>query len=1016
MLVSLALLATLGMQLLGDLRPYIQLSLDNIREATGYRITIDDISWNVYEAAGIRIDNLAVYEKDAGQPLFTCRNSLVKFDVLPLLSARVVISRLVLNEPCLSIRKTEKGRIDIPALAGTLPEEGIRQLGRIPDFSLSLKKIFINSGTVRLAETASGKQEALLDDIRIQIERDKRAKTFSLVFKAHQAGAAESAVELTGVFQDPGGIAFGRISGSGDITVLSARPGMLTGVFAGGAPFAAAGTDVSGKVHFALEPGWQLLVSGALESRNIIVPVPGGKPVSFGAAELQFSGRAGSSLLILDDFTLASEFGPVKGKCSVTRLNDTTPYLELKFASGPLNAARLAGCVAGSGLFPAMADPILKKISSGTLEIRSAHVLTGLAIQDFHAGGKANADAIFSDLGVAFSDRLPPVSIPRAEIHVSDDRTLAATATVRWPDAGNHSLQVDVQNLFQQPRITTQADSELSPRAVELLVQAFAPGLAPRLSFSSGSLQVKTRVAKAERVRLTASVDLQRAGVLISGVEKPAGAPLSVLVQADLSPELDAPSMPVSFTVESGDAAEIKGKITSLDPLAGSGTYTLCDFQLSGIAIPDIAGLMDLSGLVSGSGTWQHPTAEAFPLQGSVDIDNFSLTSVESGKLLVGGSLDGAFTPEALRVHSCHAVMGETSGNFSGTISSLLPTRGRLSIVADLFDIDDFVDVIDNFIWINEQVKLRAAASPPPEIPEISTSPPNPLLATDLDMPLVLKKLNLWNWDFESGTCHWLWRNGVMDFNDIRIRGGGGPIEGTVQLDMSRLPVRTLTLAPKKSKSEFLWIVPALRKNKTITGTTDMSGYFSSTFSRKQDVGKNMEGKFHIALNNGKLQKLTALSKILELMNIRKFFTFVSSDLLSSGMPYDVITADFTVDHAVMKTENLQLIGPAMNLTATGTINMINEQLDMVIGAQVLETFGKIVGAIPLAGSIVTGQDKAITLAYFKVSGSYQDASVAPMPVKSLSGPILKIMNTLMYYPKKLFQKPPAATGSVTDK
>ena len=272
------------------------------------------------------------------------------------------------------------------------------------------------------------------------------------------------------------------------------------------------------------------------------------------------------------------------------------------------------------------------------------------------------------------------------------------------------------------------------------------------------------------------------------------------------------------------------------------------------------------------------------------------------------------------------------------------------------------------------------------------------LMLADLDMPLKLKRLNLWNWDLDNGTSMWTLKKGVMHWDNITLIGGGGPITGKVMFDLSTLPVRTLRLSPSHSLSDFLFVVPALRKNRTISGTMDMNGWFSSTFSRKAELGRNMTGKFHIDVVDGKIQKLTVLSKILELMNLKYLFSFNSNDFLSAGMPYDTIAADFTVDHGVMKTENLQLKGPAMNLSAVGTINMGSEDMNLIIGAQILETFGKIVGAIPLAGNIVTGKDKTITLAYFKASGSYQDASVMPMPVKSLSAPVIKIINSFLYF------------------
>jgi hypothetical protein len=128
-----------------------------------------------------------------------------------------------------------------------------------------------------------------------------------------------------------------------------------------------------------------------------------------------------------------------------------------------------------------------------------------------------------------------------------------------------------------------------------------------------------------------------------------------------------------------------------------------------------------------------------------------------------------------------------------------------------------------------------------------------------------------------------------------------------------------------------------------------------------------------------------------------------TADIFESGIPFEVITSDFVMAHAVMKTDNLMLRGPAMNLSAVGDINLMNDNVDLIVGAQILETIGKILGNIPIAGEFFTGKDKSLTIGYFHVKGPYQEASVTPMPVKSISGPILKIFRTIIDIPRELF-------------
>jgi len=98
------------------------------------------------------------------------------------------------------------------------------------------------------------------------------------------------------------------------------------------------------------------------------------------------------------------------------------------------------------------------------------------------------------------------------------------------------------------------------------------------------------------------------------------------------------------------------------------------------------------------------------------------------------------------------------------------------------------------------------------------------------------------------------------------------------------------------------------------------------------------------------------------MLNIPHFAKLKSDDIFENGMPFDSITSDFVMHNAIMKTENLFLRGPAMNLTAVGDINLMTEIVDLIVGAQILETIGRILGNIPIAGELVTGKDKSLTI------------------------------------------------------
>ena len=1004
LLILCALAATFFMQLLGDLKTYVQISLRNVEETTGYRITLDDIRWDIFEGAGIRVDNLVLYDAAGATPLIDCRKAHIKFDILPLVKAKLIVSRITLDNPCITIHRDRKGLWKLPPLAAPIETGSISRLDAFSDFSISLKRFYINGGNIRFDDRLRDVRFDL-DDIMLQILRDKENGSFGVNITARQPPEKSGFAAFNGVFH--GIDAQGRperITGRGELTLKSAKLLRLASYIYDNATSAEMPSSLNAALTVKLEPDRRFLLNGAIDSDNMSAPLPGGKLLALGKCSLNFSAQANSELLRLDSFRLTwADNATLMGTCSLARKAASSGYLELKCSSNKIPIPDIAKIAASCNALPPRVQTILANTPCGELTVTEAHVRAILGDDSAQAPLEMAVKVQLYDVVSNFLPQLPALRITHAMLHLQEDESLDAAIEAQWPGTDNHTLHAKIESALHEPKITLQADSVLSAKGAAVILQASAPALNEKFSITSGRITAKTKIAYWQEAHISTAIDLQQAAVSAAGkLVKPEGVPLRLDLKTNMKNGMTAP-LPLTFAVFNGDAARLEGRVTSWEPLTCSGTYSAENFDLSAFEIPDIKGLMEVSGRLSGTGAWQLPAADSadFPVLGTCNLKNFALVSVQSGKLLVGGYLDGAFESSALKIFSCRATLGETSGTLSGRLTTLLPPRGRLDIVADMFDIDDFVIVIDNFTAINEQIKLREKK------PAAPSHTPDMLMLTDLDMPLKLKRLNLWNWDLDNGTSMWTFKKGVMHWDDVTLIGGGGPINGTVLFDLSKLPVRTLTLSPSHSQSDFLFVVSALRKNRTISGTMNMNGWFSSTFSRKEELGRNMAGKFHIDVVDGKIQKLTVLSKILELMNLKYLFSFKSNDFLSAGMPYDTIAADFTVDHGVMKTENLQLKGPAMNLSAVGTINMGSEDMNLIIGAQILETFGKIVGAIPLAGSIVTGKDKTITLAYFKAAGSYQDASVRPMPVKSLSDPVIKIINSFLYFPKKLLNHPP---------
>jgi hypothetical protein len=80
-----------------------------------------------------------------------------------------------------------------------------------------------------------------------------------------------------------------------------------------------------------------------------------------------------------------------------------------------------------------------------------------------------------------------------------------------------------------------------------------------------------------------------------------------------------------------------------------------------------------------------------------------------------------------------------------------------------------------------------------------------------------------------------------------------------------------------------------------------------------------------------------------------------------------------------------------------------------------LGTVDKIVSHIPVAGWLLTGEDRALLTAHFSIKGKTDDVSVTAMPLDTLSEPTLGLLKRTLGLPFKLFKDPQILWGGESD-
>jgi hypothetical protein len=189
--------------------------------------------------------------------------------------------------------------------------------------------------------------------------------------------------------------------------------------------------------------------------------------------------------------------------------------------------------------------------------------------------------------------------------------------------------------------------------------------------------------------------------------------------------------------------------------------------------------------------------------------------------------------------------------------------------------------------------------------------------------------------------------------------------------------------------------------------TEDLTGTCDYVLSLKSDPGdpglilRTFDGTAQVTVKNGTIKRLSIFSKVVSLMSISNYLRLTFPKLDTEGIPFESITGTFTVENGVAKTENLFFNSRVMKVSLVGSYDLAHDNLDMIMGFQLLQTIDLIVNKIPVVGYVLTGDDGNLFTTYFRVTGSIDDPTVTSMALSALGSGTLNIFARILRFPLK---------------
>lgn len=205
------------------------------------------------------------------------------------------------------------------------------------------------------------------------------------------------------------------------------------------------------------------------------------------------------------------------------------------------------------------------------------------------------------------------------------------------------------------------------------------------------------------------------------------------------------------------------------------------------------------------------------------------------------------------------------------------------------------------------------------------------------------------------------------------------------------------------SVEEFLQCFTPDRQR--LTGTLNLTGAISGLGKNLLDPIRTWEGEVSLTVKDGVLEKHSVIAKILSLLNVARIFKQDYGNLLDTGMHFNSIQGGFQIAEGVARTDSFYFDSASVKMDAVGDIDLEKKTYDMEIAVAPLETVDKVVERIPFLGTVLMGDEGALVVTYYKLTGSFENPELKQVVFTSLGRKAQGIFQRIFQLPATILRR-----------
>lgn len=193
--------------------------------------------------------------------------------------------------------------------------------------------------------------------------------------------------------------------------------------------------------------------------------------------------------------------------------------------------------------------------------------------------------------------------------------------------------------------------------------------------------------------------------------------------------------------------------------------------------------------------------------------------------------------------------------------------------------------------------------------------------------------------------------NGVLQLNPLTAGLFGGTENGTVTLDTKPAqPQCTIKATFAGVDSNALLSSVSSAKN-TLYGQLAANADLAFAVESSANLAKTLNGTFTFNVTNGRLQNVNIVN---ELAKVGKFLNAGPAQQSGNSTPLQKLAGTLDIKNGVAQTNNLVAGMPQGSLAAAGSINLVDQGLNLHVNAVLASSFSKSVGGNGIGGFLNT--------------------------------------------------------------